>query len=51
MEKNKTVIEVIREVCEDICDNYCKYAGTGDEDFICDPISENGCCPLDAIWG
>ena len=41
--------EQIAEVREDICDNYCKYRETADEEFICDAIREKGSCPLDVL--
>lgn len=45
----KSIQEQLEKVCEDICDNYCKYRETADEDFICDAIRENGSCPLDLL--
>lgn len=45
----KTIKDIIQEVSEDICDNYCKYRDTADDDFICDAIRENGSCPLDRL--
>ena len=50
MEKlQKTIKEQIEKLCEDICDNYCKYRETADEEFICDVIREKGSCPLDVL--
>ena len=47
--ESKKVIEsandILREVCEDICDNYCKFRETVDEDCLCDVIREEGICP------
>lgn len=41
--------EILREVSEDICDNYCKYRETADEECLCDVIREGGSCPLDRL--
>lgn len=40
-----SVSRILQEVCEDICDNYCKYRDTADEDCNCE-ITRNGSCPL-----
>lgn len=45
----QSIKEIITEVSEDICDNYCKYRDTADDDFICDAIREKGSCPLDRL--
>ena len=45
----KSIVEQLEQVCEDICDNYCKYRETVDENFICDVIREKGSCPLDIL--
>jgi hypothetical protein len=45
----KTVAMIIEEVSEDICDNYCKYSDTADEDFLCDILRNGGNCPLDRL--
>lgn len=49
-QKRSEVIENIREVCEDICDNYCKYRDTVDEDGICDGMRDGRTCPLDRLF-
>lgn len=49
-QKWSEVIENIREVCEDICDNYCKYRDTVDEDGICDGMRDGRTCPLDRLF-
>lgn len=52
MEVSKTIggiTEILREVSEDICDNYCKFRDTADEDCLCDAIREGGGCPLDRL--
>lgn len=40
---------VIEKTCEDICDNYCKYGETVDEDGECDIIRGGNECPLDRL--
>lgn len=45
----KTISEILQEVREDICDNYCKYRDTSDEDCLCDKIRDGGNCPLDRL--
>ena len=48
-QKWSKVMENIRKVCEDICDNYCKYRDTVDEDGICDGMRDGRICPLDRL--
>lgn len=45
-----TLQQIIHETCEDICDNYCKYRDTTDEDYLCDIMRDGGDCPLDRIY-
>lgn len=45
-EYREGIMQALREMAENICDNYCKYGGTGEEDFICDEVKEKGKCPL-----
>ena len=45
----QTIKERITEVCEDICDHYCKYRDTADEEFLCERIRDGGTCPLDRL--
>ena len=45
----ESIVEQLEEVREDICDNYCKYRETSDENLVCDAIRENGFCPLDLL--
>ena len=40
---------IIQEVVEDICDNYCKYRDTSDENCLCDVTRDGGACPLDRL--
>ncbi len=46
---NQSIQEIIQKVTEDICDNYCKYRDTADEDFLCDVIRSGKSCPLDKL--
>lgn len=45
----KTISEILQEAREDICDNYCKYRDTSDEDCHCDKIRDGESCPLDRL--
>lgn len=51
MEKDarQTLSQILEEVREDICDNYCKYRDTADEECLCDKIRDGGECPLDRL--
>lgn len=49
-QKWSEVIENIQKVCEDICDNYCKYRDTVDEDGICDGMRNGRTCPMDRLF-
>ena len=44
-----SVTSLIEEVCGDICDNYCKYGDTVDENGECEPMREGKKCPLDRL--
>lgn len=44
-----SVAALIEEVCQDICDNYCIYRDTCDENSECEPIREGKKCPLDRL--
>ncbi len=46
---NKSVTEILEEVCSDICDNYCKYRDTVDEDGNCEAMRAGIGCPLDKL--
>ena len=40
---------IIEELCEEICDQHCKYSGTGDSEG-CDYCKEHdGACYLDKL--
>lgn len=45
----KTVRQRIEEVTEDICDNFCKYSNTCNDDCECEWIQEGNACPLDRL--
>lgn len=49
-EKPETISETIEAVREDICDHYCKYRETADEDGACDKIRNGEECPLDRLY-
>ncbi len=42
-------VEERLEVCSDICDNYCKYRDTVDEDGNCEAVRTGLRCPLDRL--
>lgn len=44
-----SAIEIITSVAEDICDNFCKYRETADENCECDHIRNGNQCPLDKL--
>lgn len=45
----KGIQALIQEVSEDICDNYCKYRETADENNLCDITRDGSPCPLDRL--
>lgn len=48
-ELQKTIADIITEVSEEICDNFCKYRDTADEENLCDYTREGKECPLDRL--
>lgn len=46
--RGKTVVRLIVEVSEDICDNFCKYRETVDEE--CEWMRQGNTCPLDKLY-
>ena len=42
----KSIRQILQEVSDDICDNYCKYRDTGDEDGLCELTRNGGECRL-----
>lgn len=49
-EGKKSVTDIIESVCEDICDNYCRYVDTVDEEGECDITRDGGECPLECLF-
>ena len=49
VESVKNVQQIIEEVCQEICDNYCIYRETCDENAECEPIRNGEKCPLDRL--
>lgn len=49
-EGKKSVTDIIESVCEDICDNYCRYRDTVDEECECDITRDGGECPLECLF-
>ncbi len=45
----KTISLMLQEISEDICNNYCKYRDTADEDNLCALIRDGRLCPLDRL--
>lgn len=45
----QSVSKIIQSVSEDICNNYCKYRDTEDEDCLCPVIRNGDSCPLDRL--
>lgn len=45
----KSIREILDEVCEDVCNNYCKFNDTVGEDALCEAMREGGSCPLDRL--
>lgn len=45
----KSIRQILQEVSDDICDNYCKYRDTGDDDCLCELIRDGRECPLDRL--
>lgn len=45
----KSIRQMLQEIADDICNNYCKYRDTGDEECLCDLIRDGGDCPLDKL--
>lgn len=47
---NKCVVILLEEMVENICDNFCKYRETCDENAECEYMRNNeGKCPLDVV--
>ena len=48
--KEKNATQIIEEVSENICDNFCKYRDTCDENCECEWIRNGNECPLDRLY-
>ena len=46
----KNIRVMLEELAEDICDNYCKYQETCDDNAECDIVRGGGSCPLDILF-
>lgn len=46
----ESVTKIIEEVAGEVCDNFCKYRDTCDEECLCDWIREGNPCPLDKLY-
>lgn len=46
---NENITHILESVCEDICDNFCKYRDTCDDNCECQYIRDGHSCPLDKI--
>lgn len=49
-EKKVFSMETLEEITGDICDNFCKYRDTVDENCECEWIRQGKSCPLDRIY-
>ena len=38
--KDRPVYNLLQQIKEDICDNYCQYRDTADDEFLCDAIRD-----------
>ncbi|BFK20707.1 hypothetical protein F230042K4_19980 [Mediterraneibacter glycyrrhizinilyticus] len=50
MDERKSVTKIIEEVGGDICDHYCKYGDTVDEDGECEVGRSGEECPLMRLY-
>ena len=50
MDEKKSAMKIIEEVCEDICNRYCKYGDTVDEDGECEVGRGGEECPLMRLY-
>jgi hypothetical protein len=47
--ENKSITGLLYELVENICENFCKYRDTCDEDAQCEVIRDGQNCPLDLL--
>lgn len=50
MGKQIKAIELVSDVAENICDNFCKYRETCDDNFECEYIRKYNKCPFDELY-
>ena len=50
MDEKKSAMKIIEEVWEDICNRYCKYGDTVDEDGECEVGRGGEECPLMRLY-
>lgn len=48
--KSVKVTEIIEKTCESVCDNFCKYRETCDENNECEWERQGNECPLDKLF-
>lgn len=48
-ENIKSLTQIIEEVAVDICNNFCKYGATTDENCECEQLRNGKPCPLDRL--
>lgn len=48
-EASSSASEIITSVAEEICDHFCRYSDTADENYECDHIRAGNRCPLDRL--
>lgn len=44
-----TVKNIVSEVTDDVCLNFCKYRGTATDNSVCEYVEEGNECPLDRL--
>lgn len=49
MGMDKTISQLLQEITENICNNYCKHRNTSDEECLCNVVRDGGKCPLDRL--
>lgn len=47
---NESVTKIIQDVCEKICDDFCKYKDTCDDNCECEYIRNGNTCSLDRLY-
>lgn len=49
MNDKKTITKQLEALTENICDNFCKYRDTCDDNCECEWIRQGNDCPLDCL--